>query len=109
MNGKTIGKWLFLIGLLVAILAGMFSLSFDWLGWILGLLGIVAAFLYFDPNDVGNMGIRFLVLAAVKGALGGIPLIGTYLTGIFTAAVGFLAPVLLTMLVLFFFKKYFGK
>lgn len=109
MNGKMIGKWLFLIGLLVAILAALFNLTFDWLGWVLGLVGIVAAILYFDPNDVGNMGIRFLVLIAVKAVLDGFPLIGTYLTTIFTATVGFLGPVLLTMLVMFFFRKYFGK
>jgi hypothetical protein len=106
MNAKTIGKWLFLLGLLIAVVASLFSLSFAWLSVILVLMGILAAILYFDSNDVVNVGIRFLVLAAVAGALNAFPFIGTYLTGIFTAAVSFLAPVVLTLLVVWFFKKH---
>jgi hypothetical protein len=106
---KTIGKWLYLIGLLIAIVAGLFSLSFSWLSLILVIMGILAAILFLDSNDVVNAGIRFLVLFAVKGALDGIPAVGPYITGMFTAVVAFLAPVVLTLLVVWFIKKYFMK
>lgn len=104
---KTIGKWLYLIGLLIAIVAGLFSLSFTWLSLILVIMGILAAILFLDSNDVANFGIRFLVLAAVAGALNSLPFVGPYLTGMFTAVVVFLAPVVLTLLVVYFVKKYF--
>lgn len=107
MNAKSIGKWLFLLGLLIAVVASLFSYMATWLSLILVLLGIAAAILFFDTKDLVHMGIRFLVLAAVAGALTSVPAVGTYLTGIFTAALAFLAPVMLTMLVIFFFKKYF--
>jgi len=107
MNAKSIGKWLFLLGLLGAVIASLFNYSATWLSLILVVLGIVAAILYFETGNLVHMGIRFLVLAAVAGALNSIPTVGPYLTGIFTAAVAFLGPVLLTLLVLFFFKKYF--
>jgi len=107
MNAKSIGKWLFLLGLLIAVIASLFSYTATWLSLVLLLLGIAAAILFFDTKDLVHMGIRFLVLAAVAGALNSVPAVGTYLTGIFTAAVAFLAPVLLTLLVIFFFKKYF--
>jgi len=106
MNAKSIGKWLFLLGLLVAVVASLFSYTAAWLSLVLVLLGIVAGVLFFDTKDLVHMGIRFLVLATVAGALNSIPAVGPYITGIFTAAVVFLAPVLLTLLVIFFFKKY---
>jgi len=104
---KTIGKWLYLIGLLIALVAGLFSFSQTWLSLILLVMGILAAILFLDSGDVVNFGIRFLVLAAVAGALNSVPAVGTYLTGMFTAAVMFLAPVALTLLVVYFVKKYF--
>jgi len=104
---KTIGKWLYLIGLLIAVVAGLFSLSFSWLSLILALMGILAAVLYLDSDDVVNFGIRFLLLAAVAGALTGVPAVGSFLTGAFSAVVAFLAPVALTLLVVHFVKKYF--
>jgi hypothetical protein len=85
---KTIGKWLYLIGMLVAAVAGMFSLSYSWLSLI-------------------HAGIRFLVLATVAGALDSVPAVGPYLTGFFSGVVHFLAPVVLTLLVVYFVKKYF--
>jgi len=104
---KTIGKWFYLIGLLIAIVAGLFSLSFTWLSLILLIMGILAAIMFLDSNDVVNFGIRFLVLAAVAGALNSVPAVGSYITGIFTAVVAFLAPVALTLLVVHFVRKYF--
>ncbi len=104
---KTVGKWLYLIGLLVAVVAGLFGYAAMWLSAILMLAGILAAIFFLDSNDVVNFGIRFLLLAAVAGALNEVPAIGTYLTGAFTGAVTFLAPVALTLLVVYFVKKYF--
>jgi hypothetical protein len=104
---KIIGKWLYLIGLLVAVVAGLFSLSFPWLSTILLILGILAAILFLESDDVVNFGIRFLLLATVAGALNSLPFIGPYLTGMFSAVVAFLAPVALTLLVVWFVKKYF--
>lgn len=104
---KTIGKWLYLIGLLIAIVAGLFSLSFLWLSLILVIMGILAAILFLDSNDVVNFGIRFFLLYLVASALDSLPFIGPYLSGMFTAVVGFLAPVVLTLLVVYFVKKYF--
>jgi hypothetical protein len=47
---------------------------------------------------------------AVASALDKFIAVGTFLTTIFTAVVGFLGPVLLTVLVMWFIRKYFlGK
>ena len=104
---KNIFKWVYLIGLLVAVVVALVGFSADWLTWLLMLVGILVGIFFFDPGDVVNLGIRYLVLAAVAAALDGLVGIGTYLTTIFQAVVGFLGPVVLTVLVVWFVKKYF--
>ena len=104
---KNIFKWVYLIGLLVAVVVALVGFSADWLTWLLMLVGILVGIFFFDPGDVVNLGIRYLVLAAVAAALDSLVGIGTYLTTIFQAVVGFLGPVVLTVLVVWFVKKYF--
>ena len=74
----------------------MFRLSFSWLGLILLVIGILAAILFLDSDDVVNAGIRFLVLASVAGAQNSLPLVGSYLTGMFTDVVAFLVQAVLS-------------
>jgi hypothetical protein len=107
---NNIGKWLYLIGLLVAGIVGLVGFSAPWLWIILVVIGILAAIFYFDTSDLVGAGVRYLVLAAVYSALDAIPLVGPYLTGFFGGVLTFLGPVLLTALVLHFVRKYFfGK
>ena len=106
---KNFGKWLYFIGLLVAVLAGLFGFSAEWLTWILMLVGVLVGVFYVETSDVVNFAIRYLALYAVAGALDGFVFVGPYITGIFTAVVGFLGPVLLTAIAYGFFQKHFGK
>jgi hypothetical protein len=107
---KNIFKWVYLVGLLVAVVAALASFSAAWFTSLLILAGVLVGIFYFDSGDVVNQGIRYLVLVAVYMSLDKFIAIGTYLTGIFGAVVGFLGPVLLTVLVMHFVKKYFmGK
>jgi len=95
--------------LLVAVVAGMFCLSFSWLSLILLVMGILAAIMFLDSDSAVNAGIRYLVLASVAGAQNSLPFVGSFLTGMFTAVVVFLALVVLTLLVVYIVKKYFVK
>lgn len=104
---KNIGKWLYFLGLLVAVIVALIGFQASWLSLILMLIGILVAIFYFDSDDIVNIGIRYLVLFAVKDVFGGIPAIGPYLSGIFGAVFAFLGPVVLTILVIWFVKKYF--
>lgn len=104
---KTIGKWLYLIGLLIAGVIGLLSFQNEWVSLLLVLMGILAAIFYLDSEDIVNAGIRFLVLAVVYGALSAVPAVGSFITGFFGGVFAFLAPVMLTLLVMHFVKKYF--
>jgi hypothetical protein len=104
---KNIAKWLYFLGLLIAIVVALVGFQNTWISLILVLLGIFVGIFFFDSDDVVHLGIRYLVLGAVYSVLGGIPVIGTFLTGIFGAVFAFLGPVVLTVLVVWFVKKYF--
>ena len=107
---KNMGKWAYLLGLLVAILAALFSFQASWLGLILLLVAIFVGLFHFETEDLMKFSIYYLAFVLVKGAFGAIPGIGTYLDTIFNAVAMFLAPVLLTVMLYWFVKRYFmGK
>ncbi len=110
-DSSGVWKWLFVIGLLVAGLISAFGFTmFDpYLSWILILVGILVGLFFFDSEDVVNFGIRYLLLVAVGAALNSVIAVGAYLTGFFTGVISFLGPIALTMLVVYFWKKYFSS
>ena len=97
---KKMGEWAFIIGVLVAIVIGLFSssLSVDIQGWLILLLvvlGLIVGFL----NVSATESTPFLIAAAAlmltglsRDTLGNIPTIGGYLSGIVTQIAVFVAP-----------------
>jgi len=105
MDIKTVGKWSYLVGLLVAIVAALAGLTADWLGWVLAALAILAGLFFMDTDELVNYGIRYLVLAAVADTLDVIPLVGPFITTIAKAMVDFFGPIILTVLFVFTVKQ----
>ena len=115
MGSDALWKWVYVIGLIVAGLVGAlkFTAADPYLGWLLLLAGILSGVFFLDSGDVVNFAIRYLLLVAVASALkvlvfGSFDL-GGYFTGFFNGVVGFLTPVGLTLLVMYFWKKYLGN
>ena len=102
---KTIGKWAYLIGLIVAILAALIGYSAPWLGLVLIVLAVLAGLFYMDTNELTNYGVRFLTLFTVTAALNAIPFVGPYVTALADAMVGFFGPIILTVLLVFNFNQ----
>ncbi len=114
MGGNSAWKWVYVIGGLVAALAGAFAQFIPspfntYLGYLLMIAGVLVGLFYFDSADVVNMGLRFLILVAAAKALDSFIAVGPYLTGFFTGFAFFLGPVVLAMLVMYFWKKYFAS
>ena len=105
MDVKTIGKWAYLIGLVVAVLAALARVYNSWLSLILIVLAVVAGLFYMDTKELTNYGIRYLTLFTVTAALNAIPLVGPYVTAIADAMVGFFGPIILTVLLVFNFNQ----
>lgn len=110
-SSNAVWMWVYVIGVVVAALIGAFPMAAlqPWLGYLLLLAGILSGIFFLDSGDVVNFGIRYLLLAAVAGALSAVPAVGSFVTGFFGGVVGFLGPVGLTLLVVYFWKKYFSS
>jgi hypothetical protein len=106
-------KWLYVAGVVVASLAAAlnFKSAEPYLGWVLILIGILVGAFYFDSADLMNFGLRYLILLAIAAAapLNSVPVVGEFVTGFFKGFAAFLGPIVLTMIVMFFWKKYFGS
>lgn len=108
-NMGAMWKWLYVAGILVASVAGAFGFQNAILAMVFAAIGLLVGLFYFDSSDVMNFGLRFLIVTAAAGSLGVFPVVGGYLTGFFTAFAAFLGPVILGMVIMFFWKKYFGS
>jgi len=95
------------VGQLVEIIDALLDFSDTWLTVLLILVAVLAGIFFFDSGEVVNQGIRYLVLVAVAAALDKFIGVGPFLTAIFTAAVVYIGPAVLTVLVVHFVKKYF--
>lgn len=103
---KWLFKWVFILGGVVAGLANMFGLQNEILISVLMTVGILVGIFYFDSDDVINIGLRYLIFIAVASSVGGFYKIGTYLNGFLTGFSYYLGPIVLTLLVVYFVKKY---
>ena len=101
--------WVYVVGILAASIAAMFDVQNLYLSLLFALIGVVVGLFYFDSDDLMNFGLRYLIVTAAAGSLGFIPTVGSYITKFFTAFAAFLGPIILGMVVMFFWKKYFGK
>jgi hypothetical protein len=106
-------KWLYVGGVVVAGLAAAlnFTAAEPYLGWVLILVGILVGIFYFDSSDFMNFGLRYLIILALAAAapLVGVPVVGEFISGFINGFATFLGPIVLTMAVMFFWKKYFGS
>jgi len=105
MDMKTIGKWSYLVGLVVAIITALISYSADWLGIVLIVLAVLTGLLLGDTDELTNYGVRYLALFAVAAALDAFPFVGPYVTSIAQAMLAYFGPIILTVLFVFNYKQ----
>lgn len=105
MDMKTIGKWSYLIGLLVVIVTALIGYSASWLGLIIIILAVLTGLFLGDTNELTNYGVRYLTLFAVAAAFDAFPFLGPYVTTIAHALLGFFGPIVLTVLFVFNYKQ----
>ena len=105
MDMKTVGKWSYLVGLGLAIVAALVDFSPDWLPLVLLALGILVGLFEADTDKVVDYGVRYLTLALLFEALNEFPVVGTYITTIAGAMLAFFGPIILTVLLAFNYKQ----
>ena len=102
---KTIGKWAYLVGLVIAIVTGLIGYYGTWLNITLIVLAVVTGLFFMDTNELTNYGVRYLTLFTVVAALNAIPFVGPYVTAVAQAMLGFFGPIILTVLLVFNFNQ----
>lgn len=100
---KVLGKWAFIIGVLVAIVAGLFGsvISADIaviIGWVLIIAGLVIGLLNIAAKEVTQFLIAAIALLAVGAAgLGALTIVGPMVTSILTNIVALVSPAALVV------------
>lgn len=95
MDNKTLGKWAYILGALLAIVAAFVDLGEGIVTPVLILLGVVAGLLSITDDKFAHKVILYLGLAATAGTVSAFVAVGGFITTVVEAYVGFLGPVVL--------------
>lgn len=107
-------KWLFILGGLAAGVMNALVTNevitvddqYSLIVTALMAVGIIVGIFYFDLDDLINIGLRFMILGAAAGTIGSFYKIGPYLASFFLGFSYYLGPIVLTLVVVYFVKKY---
>ena len=102
---NTIWMWVYAVGMVVAGVLGAVGFSNTYVSLVLLLAAILVGLFHFDYEEVGQFGLRVLVLFFAKEGLGLVPALGTFVTGFFSGWVFFLWPIVLMLALRFFWHK----
>jgi hypothetical protein len=90
MKLETVGKWAFIIGLVLAVVVG-YIFQAEWVVWVLAILGVIVGLLNVTREDTE----RFLLAAIAFGlsvtALNTVPGLGLHITNILGYVAAFVA------------------
>jgi zinc transporter ZupT len=96
MNRITVGKWAFIIGLVVAVLAGLFFQP-TWAIWILAILGVIVGLLNISVEETHGFLLASIALTLSATALNTIPVIGTAFKFVLPFVVAFVAGAMIVV------------
>jgi hypothetical protein len=90
MNRESIGKWAFIIGLVVAVLAGLLFQP-GWAIWVLAVLGVIVGLLNVTAEETRGFLLASIALTLSATALNTLPIIGSALSYVLPFVVAFVA------------------
>ncbi len=91
-----IGKWSFIVGLVIALLAA-FVLESSWVMWVLALLGLIVGFLNVTKEETHSFLLAAIGLMLAVTSVQVLPIVGGTLTRIMANLVVFIAPAVLVV------------
>ncbi|HSG44635.1 MAG TPA: hypothetical protein VLA72_15910 [Anaerolineales bacterium] len=90
MNRENIGKWAFIIGLVLAVLAGIFFQP-GWAIWVLAILGVIVGLLNVTAEETRGFLLASIALTLSATALNTLPVLGSALSYVLPFVVAFVA------------------
>jgi hypothetical protein len=102
MNTKKIGGWAFILGVLIAVIAGVvpFGPYAQWISAVLVVLGLVVGFLNISSKEVNDFLIAAIALTTIAVSSAGlalIPAFGGFLAAMVNYIAVFVAPAALVV------------
>ncbi|MBU0530113.1 MAG: hypothetical protein KKC05_00395 [Nanoarchaeota archaeon] len=98
VESQSVGSWAFILGVIIAILAGLAAGFLDatmagWITFVLVILGLIVGFLNISDKETSGFLIAAIAIMAVGTAnLSAIPSIGPYLAIMVQNIAAFVAP-----------------
>jgi hypothetical protein len=75
MKLPTVGKWAFIVGLVLAVVAGIFYQA-TWVVWVLAILGVIVGLLNITVEDTQRFLLAAIALTLSATALNTVPVLG---------------------------------
>ncbi len=91
-----VGKWAFILGLAIAVLAG-FGFEQEWFAWVLAVLGLIVGFLNVTSGETHGFLLAAIGLMLSATAVQMLPIVGDLTTGVMMNLVVFIAPAVLVV------------
>ena len=85
-----IGKWAFIVGLVISVIAGLVNIGTSGLAWLV-VLGIIVGFINVTSKEVTGFLIATIALLMVGSVGLNLPAIGSFMTNIVSAFISFVA------------------
>jgi hypothetical protein len=96
MDLKTIGKWAFILGLVIAVLAGLLYQP-DWAIWVLAILGVVVGLLNVTAEETRGFLLASIALVLSATALNTIPVIGDAISYVMLFVIAFVSGAMIVI------------
>jgi hypothetical protein len=91
------GRWAFIAGIVLAVLAGLLVVGVTWVAWVLAVLGLVVGFLNVSTKQPQGFLLPAVALALSASAVRSLPGVGFVLTNILANAVAFIGAAMLVV------------
>ena len=91
-----IGKWAFIVGLVIAVAGGL-GVEQSWFGWVLAALGLIVGFLNVSDKETQTFLVAAIALIVAASAVGAIPYVGDLVTQVIANLVLFLGGAVLVV------------
>jgi hypothetical protein len=96
MKLATVGRWAFIVGLVLAGVVGLF-LQVGWVVWVLAILGVIVGLLNIPAEDTQSFLLAAIAFALSATALNTIPLIGGVIGNILGYVAAFVAGAMIVV------------
>ena len=90
MKLDMVGKWAFIVGLVLAVVVG-YIFQAEWVVWVLAVLGVIVGLLNVTREDTERFLLAAIALALSVTALGTVPVLGLSITSILGYVAAFVA------------------